>query len=89
MKSECTGYLFGLMQDGALLVIGLCMELDKECNSVSVEDRKLHFPTEIVLCGSVICSDSSHFTPEFPEGLQLVCIMLFLSVCVRKMQSYL
>jgi hypothetical protein len=53
------------------------MELDEEYNSVSVEDKKLHFPTEIELCGSFICSDSSHFTPEFPEGLQQVCIRLF------------
>lgn len=69
VKSECTGYLFGMMHDGALLVIGLCMELDEECDSVSVEDQKLHFPTEIELCGCVICSDSSQFTQEFPEGL--------------------
>jgi hypothetical protein len=75
VTSECTGYLFGMMHDGALLVIGLCMKLDEECNSVSVEDQKLHFPTEIELCGFVICSNSSQFTSAFPEGLQQVCLM--------------
>jgi hypothetical protein len=79
VKSECTGYFFGLMHDGALWVIGLCMESDEECNSVSV-DKKLHFPTGIELCGYFICSDSSHFTPEFPEGLKQVCLLLLLSV---------
>jgi hypothetical protein len=75
VKSESTGYLFGILHDGALFVIGLCMELGDDYNSVSVEDQKLHFPTEIELCGCVICSDSSHFTPEFPEGLQQVCLV--------------
>jgi hypothetical protein len=85
VKSECTGRLFGMTHDGALLVIGLCMELDEECDSVSVEDQKLHFPTEIELCGCVICSDPSQLKQEFPEGLQEVCLMQFLSVWIRKL----
>lgn len=75
MKSECTGYLFGMMDDGALLVIGLCMKIDEECDSVSVEDQKFQFPTEIELCGCMICSDSSQLPSAFPEGLQQVCLM--------------
>jgi hypothetical protein len=80
VKSECTGYLFGLMHDGALLVIGLSIELDEKFNSLSVDDQeqclsqsKLHFPTEVDLCGFVTSSDS-YFTPEFLEGLQQVCL---------------
>lgn len=76
VKSECTGYLYGLMHDDDLFIIGLGIELEEECNSLTIGQEQchgqseLHFPTDVDLCGFVTCSESSHFTPEFLEGLK-------------------
>lgn len=73
-----TGYLYGLVHDDDLFVIGLAIELDEECNSVTVDQEQcqgqseLHFPTKVDLCGFVARSESSDFTPEFLEGLKQV-----------------
>lgn len=81
MKSECTGYLYGLMHDGALLVIGLGIEAYEECNSLTINQEhchsqsELHFPTEVDLCGFVTCSELSQCTQEFLEGLKQVCLI--------------
>lgn len=86
MTSECSGYLFGLMHDDALLVVGLGFVSDEECNSLSVDDQerclsksKLHFPTAVDVCGFVTFNDS-YFTPEFLESLEQVCLISILSV---------
>ncbi|XP_069680582.1 ufm1-specific protease 2 isoform X2 [Periplaneta americana] len=64
------------MHDGALLVVGLSIELDEECYSLPADEQerchsqsKLHFPTEVDLCGFVTFSDK-YVTPEFLESLQ-------------------
>ncbi|KDR23802.1 probable Ufm1-specific protease 2 isoform X2 [Zootermopsis nevadensis] len=76
VTSECSGYLFGLMHDDTLFVVGLGFDLNEECNSLSLDDQercisqsKLHFPTEVDVCGFVTFTDS-YFTPEFLEGLE-------------------
>ena len=81
MKSEYTGYLYGLMHDDALFVIGLGIELDEECNYLTVDQEKghgqseLHFPTEVDLCGIVTCSVSSRFVSEDLDDLKQVFII--------------
>jgi hypothetical protein len=81
VTSECSGYLFGLMHDGTLFVVGLGFEFTEECNSLSVDDQerclsqsKLHFPTEVDVCGFVTFSNL-YFTPAFLEGLEQVWLI--------------
>ncbi|PSN53636.1 putative Ufm1-specific protease 2 [Blattella germanica] len=71
-----SGFLFGLMYDGALLVVGLSLQLEAEVDGEETEDQerscsesKLHFPTEVDLCGFV-AFDDVEFTPEFLENVQ-------------------
>jgi hypothetical protein len=69
------------MHDDALFVIGLGIELDEECNSLTVDQEQghgqseLHFPAEVDLCGFMTCSVSSHFTPEYLEDLKQVFVV--------------
>jgi len=78
VKSECTGYLYGLMHDDALFIIGLGIDLDEECKGYS--QSELHFPTEVDICGFVTCSVSPHFTTEYLEDLEQVFITFITSV---------
>ena len=86
MKSECTGYLYGLMHDDALFVIGLGIQLEEECVSVTLDQEQghgqsqLHFPTAVDLCGFVTCSVASHFTSECLEDLKQVIVIKVTSV---------
>jgi len=81
VKSDSTGYLYGLIRDGILFVIGLGIELDEECNSLTVDQEQghgqseLHFPAEVDLCGFVTFSASSHFTLEYLEDLKQVFVI--------------
>jgi hypothetical protein len=68
------------MHDDALFVIGLGIELDEECNSLTDQEQgygqsELHFPTEVDLCGFLTCSVSSHLTPEYLEVVKQVCFI--------------
>jgi len=86
VKSESTGCLYGLVHDDALFVIGLGIELDEECNSLTVDQEQghgqseLHFPTEVDLCGFVTCSVSSVFTQEYLEDIKQVFVIFVTSV---------
>ena len=69
------------MHGDALFVIALGIELDEECNTLTVDQEQghgqseLHIPTGVDLCGFVMCSVSSHFTPECLEDLKQVFVI--------------
>ena len=68
VTSHSLGYLFGLMHDGSLLVVGCCLQLDDDGRSLS--KARLHFPGEVDLCGFVVFSTEAGV--EHLESLQQV-----------------
>ena len=67
------GYLYGSIHEDTLFVIGLGIELDEECDPVTL-DHGIHYPTAVDICGFVTCS-VSYFTPESLEAIKEVFVI--------------